>query len=57
MLICCPDCVDQHLDATRGPLDPEQQELAAFVNRLEMFIGVENPWSLITATMQGGTRN
>jgi hypothetical protein len=44
MLICCPDCVDQYLDASRGPLEIEEQERGAFVNRLEMFIGVDKPW-------------
>jgi hypothetical protein len=44
MLICCPDCVDQYHDASRGPLELEEQERRAFVNRLEMFIGVDKPW-------------
>jgi hypothetical protein len=44
MLICCPDCVDQYLDALRGPLELEEQESRAFVNRLEAFIGVDKPW-------------
>ena len=44
MLICCADCVDQYLDASRGPLELEEQERRAFVNRLEMFIGVDKPW-------------
>jgi hypothetical protein len=52
MPICCPDCVDQYLDASRGPLQLEEHECRAFVNRLEMFIGVDKPWSLTTATTQ-----
>lgn len=51
MLICCPDCVDQYLDASRGPLELEEQERRAFVNRLEMFIGVDKPWPAITPTI------
>ena len=43
-LICCPDCVNQYLDAARGPLDLEEQELRAFVTRLEAFIRVDKPW-------------
>jgi hypothetical protein len=51
MLICCPDCVDQYLDASRGPLELEEQERRAFVNRLEMFIGVDKPWPTTTPTI------
>ena len=51
MLICCPDCVEQYLDALHGPLDLEEQERRAFAKRMEMFIGVDKPWSLVTATI------
>jgi len=50
-LICCPDCVDQYIEAARGPLDLEEQERRAFVARLEAFIGMDKPWSSITATI------
>jgi hypothetical protein len=50
MLICCPDCVEQYLDASRGPLEFEEQERRAFVKRHEMFIGVDKPWPAITPT-------
>ena len=33
MLFCCPDCVEQYLDALRGPLDLEEQERRAFAKR------------------------
>ena len=39
MLFCCPDCVEQCLDALRGPMDLEEQERRAFAKRMEMFIG------------------
>jgi hypothetical protein len=52
ILICCPDCVDQYLDAARGPLDLEEQEVRAFVTRLEVFIGLEKPWSSISCDLQ-----
>ena len=42
MLFCCPDCVEQYLDALRGPLDLEEQERRAFAKRMEMFIGVDS---------------
>ena len=41
-LICCPDCLDQYLEAARGPRDLEEQERRSFVARLEAFIGVDN---------------
>ena len=41
MLFCCPDCVEQYLDALRGPLNLEEQECRAFAKRMEMFIGVD----------------
>ena len=42
MLFCCPDCVEQYLDALHGPLDLEEQERRAFAKRMEMFIGVDS---------------
>jgi hypothetical protein len=57
MRICCPDCVDQYHDASRGPLEFEEQERRAFVNRVEMFIGVDKPWSAITPTIPSGRSN
>jgi len=52
LLICCPDCVDQYLDAAQGPLDLEEQELRTFVTRLEVFIGVDKPCSSISCDLQ-----
>ena len=45
IMLCCPDCVMQHLDATCDSMDPQQQELRAYERSVHFFIGEDKPWS------------
>ena len=44
-MLCCPDCVMQHLEAARDPLDFQEQELRGYEGRMHFFIGEDKPWS------------
>ena len=44
-MLCCPDCVMQHLDAPRDPLDMQEQEFRSYERRANWFIGEDKPWS------------
>jgi hypothetical protein len=45
IMLCCPDCVIQHLDATRSPADSREEELRAYEKSTHFFIGEDKPWS------------
>jgi hypothetical protein len=45
VMLCCPSCVIQYLDATRPPADPAEEELRAYEENTHFFIGEDKPWS------------
>ena len=44
-MLCCPDCTIQYIHAARPPADIYEQELRAYDNSIQMFIGEDKPWS------------
>jgi len=55
-MLCCPDCVMQHLEAALDPLDFQEQELRAYERRTQWFMGEDKPWSWIAARIETGKR-
>ena len=44
IMLCCPYCTVQYLDAERPPADDREQELCAYENSVHLFVGEDKPW-------------
>ncbi len=44
ILLCCPDCTMQYLDAKHPPADTYEEQLRAYEKSTRFFIGEDKPW-------------
>ena len=44
LILCCPSCAIQYLDAARPPVDSQEEELRRYERSTHFFIGEDKPW-------------
>ena len=45
ILLCCPSCTIQYIEAARAPADDREEKLRAYEKSTHFFIGEDKPWA------------